>query len=97
VPAPNRTGIHSIRRSIITAFYSHTELKELSIRRFLRWAEGEYGLGTMPRYVKTPVSVTDAEVMDKHSFSVRWRDMLKFIPCFSQYNEVCNMFKIIQS
>ena len=97
MPTPHRTGIHSIRRSVVTSLYSHTDLKELSIRRFLRWAEGGYGLGVMPRYVKTPVSVTDAEVIDKHPFVVRWRDMLKFVPCLSQYNQVCNMFKIIQS
>ena len=30
-------------------------------------------------------------------FVVRWRDMLKFLPCLFQYNQVCNMFKIIQS
>jgi hypothetical protein len=96
VPTPHRTGIYSIRRSVITALYSHTDLKELSIRRFLRWAEGEYGLGIMPRYVKTPVSVTDAEVIGKHPFVVRWRDMLEFLPYLSQYNQVCNMFKLIQ-
>jgi hypothetical protein len=97
VPAPHRIGIHSIRRSVVTVLYSHTDLKELSIRRFLRWVEGGYGLGVMPRYVKMPVSVTDAEVIDKHPFVVRWWDMLKFLSCLSQYNQVGNMFKIIQS
>jgi integrase len=33
---PHRTGIHSIRRSVITILYSHTDLKELGTRRFLR-------------------------------------------------------------
>jgi hypothetical protein len=53
-------------------------------------------LGAMPRYVKTPVSVTDAEVIGKHPFVVRWRDMLEFLPYLSQYKQVCNIFKLIK-
>ena len=91
VPMPHRTGIHSIRRSVVTSLYSHTDLKELSIRRFLRWAEGGYGMGVMPRYVKTPVSVTDAEVLSKHPYVAMWKTMVQFLPYLPQYDYVCNL------
>lgn len=97
VPTPHRTGIHSIRRSVITALYSHTDLKELSIRRFLCWAEGGYGMEVMPRYVKTPVSVTDAEVITKHPYVAMWKGMIEFLPYLPQYESVCNLFKIMKS
>jgi len=89
VPTPKRTGIHSIRRSVITALYSNTDLKELTIRRFVRWAEGGYGMGVMHRYVKTPVSVTDTEVISKHPYAKMWKDMMMFLPYLEQYKAVC--------
>ena len=89
VPTPHRTGIHSIRRSVATVLYSNTDLKELTIRRFLRWAEGGYGMGVMPRYVKTPVSVTDAEVIKKHPYVSAWKEMMQFLPYLPQYGSVC--------
>lgn len=92
VARPPRAGIHSIRRSVITALYSNTDLKELSIRRFLRWAESGYGMGVMPRYVKTPVSVTDAEVLGKHPYVGMWKTMVQFLPYLPQYEQVCNLY-----
>jgi integrase len=89
VATPPRTGIHSIRRSVATVLYSNTDLKELSIRRFLRWAEGGYNMGVMPRYVKTPVSVTDREVINKHPYVAMWKDMMQFLPYLPQYDSVC--------
>lgn len=38
VPYTRGTGIHAIRRAVVTALYGSTSLKELSIRRFMRWA-----------------------------------------------------------
>ena len=93
VATPPRTGIHSIRRSVVTVLYSNTDLKELSIRRFLRWAEAGYGMGVMPRYVKTPLSVTDAEVISKHPYVAMWKQMMAFLPYLPQYDSVCNIDK----
>ena len=87
-----RTGIHSIRRSVATVLYSNTDVKELSIRRFLRWAEGGYGMGVMPRYIKTPVSVTDAKVITKHPYVAMWKQMMAFLPYLPQYNSVCAIY-----
>jgi len=94
VATPHRTGIHSIRRSVATVLYSNTDLKELSIRRFLRWAEGGYAMGVMPRYVKTPVSVTDREVINKHPYVTAWRQMMAFLPYLPQYDSVCAKYVI---
>ena len=91
VATPPRTGIHSIRRSVITALYANTDLKELTIRRFLRWAEG-YGMGVMPRYVKTPMSITDAEVISKHPYVAMWKKMMQFLPYLEQYSDVCAIY-----
>jgi integrase len=97
VPIRHRMGVHSIRRSVATALFEHTDLKELTIKRFLRWAESGYGLGVMPRYVRTPVSETDNKVINKHPYVVMWKDMIQFLPYLDDYAYVCNMFKIIQS
>ena len=97
VATPYHTGIHSIRRSVATVLYQFTDVKELSIRRFLRWKEGGYGMGVMPRYVKTPVSVTDAEVIAKHPYVAMWKEKMMFLPYLPQYDYVCNLFRIIQS
>ena len=91
VATPYRTGIHSIRRSVATVLYSNTDVKELSIRRFLRWAEGGFGMGVMPRYIKTPVSVTDSEILTKHPYVAMWKQMVQFLPYLEQYNQVCNI------
>ena len=92
VATPYHTGIHSIRRSVATVLYQFTDVKELSIRRFLRWKEGGYGMGVMPRYVKTPVSVTDAEVIAKHPYVAMWKKMMQFLPYLEQYNDVCAIY-----
>jgi len=91
---PSRGGLHSIRRSVVTALYSNTDLKEISIRRFMRWSLGGRDLGVMPRYVKTPAEVTDIEVLNKHPYVPMWKDMIAFIPYLPQYNYICNCGKI---
>lgn len=88
VPMPARTGIHSIRRSVVTALYQDTDLKEISIRRFMRWSLGGRSLGVMPLYVKTPVEVTDLEVLSKHPYVPMLRDLVNFIPYLPQYVNV---------
>jgi integrase len=85
VPLPHWAGIHSIRRSVVTALYSNTDLKEISIRRFMRWSLGGRDLGVMPRYVKTPAEVTDAEVLAKHPYLPMWKTMVQFLPYLPQY------------
>ena len=52
------------------------------------------GMGVMPRYVKTPVSVTDAEVLSKHPYVAMWKQMVQFIPYLPHYDSVCNLFKL---
>jgi hypothetical protein len=94
VPILRWSGIHSIRRSVVTALYSHTDLKEISIRRFMRGSLGGRGLGIMPRYVKTPAEVTDIEVLSKHPFIPMWETMIEFITYLPQYNCMCNCDKI---
>ena len=83
---PHRCGIHAIRRSVVTALYQDTDLKEISIRRFMRWSLGSRSLGVMPRYVKTPVEVTDLEVLSKHPYVPMLKDMVGFIPYLPQYS-----------
>ena len=80
VPIRPRTGIHSIRRSVATALLPRDDLKELWVFRFLRWAEVSLGLGVMPRYVTTPVSETDAQVISRHPYVKMWKDMMMFLP-----------------
>jgi hypothetical protein len=91
---PHRGGIHSIRRSVVTALYPNTDLKELSIRRFMRWSLGR-GLGVMPRYVKTPTKVTDSEVLAKHPYVSMWRDYVEFLPYLPQYQPYLQFSTII--
>jgi len=52
-------------------------------------------LNVMPRFVKTPVSVTDAEVLSKHPYVAMWKTMVQFLPYLPHYDYVCNLFKII--
>jgi len=85
VPRRHRMGIHSVRRSVVTSLYSDTNLKELSIRRFLRWSESGRDMGVMPRYVKTPVEVTDNDVLKEHPFVQMWKDYVQFLPYLPQY------------
>ena len=73
VPIQPRTGVHSIRRSVDTALFERTDLKELTIKRFLRWAESGFGLGVMPSYVRTPKQATDAEVLANHLYFAMWK------------------------
>jgi hypothetical protein len=46
-------------------------------------------MGVMHRYVKTPVSVTDTEVISKHPYVAMWKEMMPFLPYLEQYNAVC--------
>jgi len=87
VTYPFKGGVHCIRRSVVTVLYDKTDLKELTIRRFLRWKTG-IGMGVMPRYVKTPVEVTDAEVLSKHPYMPLWQDMVEFLPYLPQFERV---------
>ena len=91
---PRWGGTHSIRRSLVTALYSNTDLKEISIRRFMRWSLGGRDLGVLPRYVKVPADVTDIEVLSKHPYVPMWKTMLQFIPYLPQYDCVCNCDKM---
>lgn len=84
-------GIHSIRRSVVTSLYSNTDLKELSVRRFLRWSEGGHGMGVMPRYVKTSTEVTDTEVLSKHPFVKMWKDYAMLLPYLPQHQPFVKM------
>jgi len=88
VPIPYWAGIHCIRRAVVTVLYSNTDLKEISIRRFMRWSLGGRGLGVMPRYVKTPAEVTDIEVLNKHPFLPMWKTMVQFLPYLPQYQQM---------
>lgn len=86
-----RMGIHSVRRSVVTALYNDTDLKELSIRRFMRWSEGGHGMGVMPRYVRTSTAVTDSEVLERHPFARMWKEyipFLEYIPKFQSYLQI---------
>ena len=89
VPIRPRTGIHSIRRSVATALFEDEDLKELWVYRFLRWAEQGAGLGVMVRYIRTPISETDAKVISKHPYAKMWKDMMMFLPHLEQYNAMC--------
>jgi len=89
VPIRPRTGIHSIRRSVATALFEDEDLKELWVYRFLRWAEQGAGLGVMVRYIRTPISETDAKVISKHPYVKMWKDMMMFLPYLEQYTNVC--------
>jgi integrase len=88
VPILPRTGIHSIRRSVATALFENEDLKDLWVFRFLRWAEGGAGLGVMHRYVTTPISETDAQVISKHPYVAMWKGMMMFLPYLEQYKDV---------
>jgi len=81
------TGIHAIRRSVVTSLYSVPNLKELSIRRFMRWAL-DMGMGVMPRYVKTPLETTDLEVLEVHPYVKVWEELLPFIEYLPQWAEL---------
>jgi len=87
---PHMGGVHCIRRSVVTALWGNTDLKEIAIKRFLRWSLG-MGMGVMPRYVKTPVDVTDMEVLSKHPFIPIWQDMVLFLPYLPQYQPYLNV------
>jgi integrase len=84
---PERSGIHSIRRAVVTALYSNMNLKELSIRRFMRWSLGR-GMGVMPTYVKIPAETTDREVLECHPFVKVWEELLPFIKYLPQWENL---------
>jgi hypothetical protein len=62
-------------------------LKDLWVFRFLRWTEAALGLVVAPRYVATPVSETDTQVIRRHLYAKMWRDMM-FLPYLEQHNAV---------
>lgn len=81
---PKRTGVHAIRRAVVTSLYSNTNLKEISIRRFMRWSMPR-SMGSMPTYVKTPADITDNQVLEVHPFLRIWEDLTCFIPYLPQW------------
>ena len=89
VPIRPRTGIHSIRRSVATALFEDEDLKELWVYRFLRWAEQGAGLGVMPRYIRTPISETDAKVISRHPYVKTWKDMMKMLEHLEHFRSTC--------
>lgn len=89
VPCSHGVGVHAIRRSVVTALFNVPDLKEIATRRFMRWSMG-MGMGVMPRYVKTPVEVTDLEVLEKHPYVHVWRELFPFceyVPKFQKCKE----------
>ncbi|MGB5925037.1 MAG: hypothetical protein WBH01_02960 [Dehalococcoidia bacterium] len=89
VPIRPRTSIHSIRRSVATALFEDEDLKELWVYRFLRWAEQGAGLGVMPRYIRTPISETDAKVISKHPYVKTWKDMMEMLEHLEHFRSTC--------
>ena len=87
-PVFPRTGIKSIRRLVGTAFFKDEDLKDLSVFRFLRWAEASLGLGVVPRYVTIPVSETDTQVISRHQYVKMWKEMMMLLPYLEQHNTV---------
>ena len=45
----------------------------------------------MPTYVKTPASVTDAEVLAEHLHVAMWKAIVQSVPYLPQYDSVCNI------
>ena len=90
VPWRKRAGIHSIRRSVISTLYGDTDLKEITIKRFLRWSMKSPGMGVLPRYVKIPYDITDLDVLQKHPYVAMWKEMIPFLPYLPQYKQMCN-------
>ena len=67
-------GVHATRRSVVTELFRVENLKEISIRRFMRRGLGT-GLGVLPRYVKVPVETTGIEVLEKHPYVKVWEEL----------------------
>ena len=80
-------------RSVVTSLYSNTNLKEISIRRFMRWSLG-VDMGVMPRYVKTPLEVTDIEVLNQHPYIFMWKELLPLKNYLPQYKNLLQFNKI---
>ena len=80
---PWRGGIHSIRRQTVTSLWNLPGLKELTIRRFLRWSTS--ALGVMPGYVQKPPEVTDIELLQVHPFLKWWQVFASYTPWLPQY------------
>ena len=92
---PHHGGYHAIRRSVVSGLWNDTDLKEIAIRRFMRWnLGGQGGGGVMPRYVRTPIEQTDREVLSKHPFLPMWRRMIEFLPYLPRYNSYLRYYHI---
>jgi|GEM_PF-3676961 len=91
IPWQKGMGTHSIRRAVVTALYQDTDVKELHIKRFMRWSEKGRGTGVMNRYIRVPVEVTDAEVLERHPFVKIWEQMLPMIECNVRWNKSSNV------
>ena len=88
VKIPFRAGIHAIRRRVVTDLWSMPDMKELSIRRFIRWSTGS--MGVMPRYVQKPTELTDMEILQKHPYSwwKVWASYVSWLPQYQPYTSV---------
>ncbi len=84
IPWLKGMGCHAIRRAVVTILYGETGLKELHIKRFMRWSQGR-GMGVMPRYIRIPTETTDAEVLEVHPFRKMWEQMIPFIEYMPQW------------
>lgn len=78
IPWLKGMGVHAVRRAVVTSLYRDTSLKELHIKRFLRWSRGR-GMGVMPRYIQIPTEKTDAEVFEVHPFVKIWQQLLPVV------------------
>ena len=88
VDCPKGTGMHAVRRAVASALFDEKcNLKELTIRRFLRWSVSRV-MGAFPRYVKTPVETTDLDVLEVHPYVKIWKELLPFIEYLPKWSEV---------
>jgi len=92
VPMPQRSGVHAIRRAVVSALFQQETLKELEIQKFLRWStERKYGV--MPRYIKTPIEETDVKVMSRHPYVGFWVSMVPIMSHLAQYKGIVGFTK----
>jgi integrase len=82
----HRSGFHSIRRQTITALFNIPGIKDMNLRRFMRWSTSSSGM--LERYVKTPTEVTDADILSQHPFMDWWVAWSKYLMWLPQYKGI---------
>lgn len=93
---PERSGWHSIRRTVITCVYDEVNAKDLTIARFFRWKTGMASIGMLPTYVKTPVAESDAQIMSQHPLREVWSVVVPAIlENHPQYQGLSHSMKIV--